>query len=94
MLTTCWVHSSQGDLGHGYATEAAREIVRYGFVELGLHRIWSWCVADNLGSARVLEQVGMRLEGRQRDKEYYRGRCWDRLLYAVLEDEWRDQWVA
>src|ERR1044071_593425 len=33
--------------GHGYATEAAREIVRFGFEELGLHRIWSWCVAEN-----------------------------------------------
>jgi ribosomal-protein-alanine N-acetyltransferase len=75
--------------GRGYATEAARAIVRLGFTELGLHRISSGCVADNVGSARVLEKVGMRLEGRQRDKEWYKGRWWDRLLYAILEDEWR-----
>jgi ribosomal-protein-alanine N-acetyltransferase len=77
--------------GQGYATEAARAIVRFGFTELGLHRIWSWCIADNLGSARVLEKVGMRLEGRQRDKERFKGRWWDTLLYAILEDEWRAQ---
>jgi RimJ/RimL family protein N-acetyltransferase len=75
--------------GRGYATEAARAIVRFGFAELGLHRIWSWCVADNVGSARVLEKLGMRLEGRQRHKERFKGRWWDRLLYAILEDEWR-----
>jgi len=89
-----WTERTPEHWGQGYATEAACEMVRFGFVELGLHRIWSWCVADNVGSAHVLEKVGMRLEGRQRDKEHYKGRWWDRLLYAVLEDEWRDQQVA
>lgn len=77
--------------GQGYATEAARAMVQFGFEELRLHRIWSWCIADNVGSARVLQKLGMRLEGRQRDKEYFRGRWWDRLLYAVLDHEWREQ---
>lgn len=45
-----------------------RELVRFGFVEPGLHRVWSWCVADNQSSARVLEKVGMQLEGRQRER--------------------------
>ncbi|MBX0328846.1 GNAT family N-acetyltransferase [Oscillochloris sp. ZM17-4] len=53
-------------LRRGYATEAARAIVAFGFTELLLHRIWSWCIADNLGSARVLEKLGMRPEGRLR----------------------------
>jgi RimJ/RimL family protein N-acetyltransferase len=89
----------QGDIGYelspqhwgqGYATEAARAIVRFGFAELKLHRVWSWCIADNVGSARVLQKVGMRLEGRLCDKEYFKGRWWDTLLYAILEDEWRE----
>ena len=77
--------------GNGYATEAARAVVSFGFAELRVHRISSWCVADNAGSARVLEKVGMRLEGRLRDKERYKGRWWDRLLFAILEDEWHAQ---
>ncbi len=77
--------------GKGYATEAARAIVAFGFTELGVHCIWSWCVADNVGSAQVLEKVGMQREGRLRDKEYYKGRWWDQLLFAILEDEWRAQ---
>jgi ribosomal-protein-alanine N-acetyltransferase len=77
--------------GHGYATEAARAIVRFGFTELHLHRVWSWCIADNVGSARVLEKIGMRREGRLRDKEYFKGSWWDTLFYAILEEEWRGQ---
>ena len=73
---------------HGYATEAAHAIVDFGFNKFGLHRVWSWCVADNLGSAHVLEKLGMRLEGRLRENEYYKGRWWDTLMYAILADEW------
>lgn len=73
--------------GNGYATQAARAVVAFGFTELHVHRISSWCVADNAGSARVLEKAGMRPEGRLRDK----GRWWDRLIFAVLDDEWRAQ---
>jgi ribosomal-protein-alanine N-acetyltransferase len=73
---------------HGYATEAAHVIVDFGFSSFELHRVWSWCVADNVGSAHVLEKLGMRLEGHLRENEYYRGRWWDTLMYATLEDEW------
>jgi RimJ/RimL family protein N-acetyltransferase len=75
--------------GRGYATEAARAILRFGFTELKLHRIWSWCIAENVGSVRVLEKIGMQPEGRLRDKEYFKGRWWDTLLFAILEDEWQ-----
>ncbi|CAG0926899.1 diamine N-acetyltransferase [Thermoflexales bacterium] len=74
--------------GHGYATEAARAIVHFGFTELKLHRITAWCIADNVASARVLEKLGLKLEGRLREKEYFKDRWWDMLLYAILEGEW------
>ncbi len=75
--------------GRGYATEAALAIVDFGFRELGLHRISSWCIADNAASARVLERVGLRPEGRLRENEHFKGRWWDTLLYGLLESEWR-----
>jgi len=77
--------------GQGYATEAAREIVRFGFEELRVHRIGAWCIAENVGSAHVLRKLGMREEGRQREKEYFKERWWDTLLFAILELEWRAQ---
>jgi RimJ/RimL family protein N-acetyltransferase len=75
--------------GHGYATEAARAIVQFGFAELKVHRIGAWCIAENVASARVLEKTGLQLEGRLRDKEYFKGRWWDTLIYGILEHEWR-----
>ena len=74
--------------GQGYATEAAKAIVDFGFRELGLHRISSWCIADNAASARVLERVGLRPEGRLRENEHFKGRWWDTLLYALLASDW------
>jgi ribosomal-protein-alanine N-acetyltransferase len=77
--------------GQGFATEAATAIVGFGFRELNLHRISSWCIAENMNSARVLERLGMRLEGRLRENDYFKGRWWDVLVYGLLESEWRAQ---
>jgi RimJ/RimL family protein N-acetyltransferase len=74
--------------GHGYATEAARALVSFGFEKLKLHRIGAWCIAENTASARVLEKLGMRCEGRLREHEWLKGRWWDTLMYAILDSEW------
>ena len=73
----------------GYATEAAHAIVDFGFSRFNLHRVWSWCIADNVGSAHVLEKLGTHLEGHLRENEYYRDRWWDTLIYGMLADEWQ-----
>jgi len=52
----------------GYASEAARAIVAWGFAQPGVQRIVANCRFDNLGSMRVLEQAGMRQTGRDRDE--------------------------
>ena len=44
-------------------TEAALAVVNFGFQMLKLHRISAWCIAANTASSRVLERVGLRLEG-------------------------------
>ena len=75
--------------GYGYASEAAGALLAFGFQELGLHRIWAWCIAENIASARVLEKIGMRQEGHLRENEWMKDHWWDTLLYAILEDEWQ-----
>lgn len=75
--------------GHGLATEAARELLRFGFAELGMHRIYAECVADNAAPARVLDKIGMQREARLREKTWFKDRWWDILIYAILEGEWR-----
>jgi RimJ/RimL family protein N-acetyltransferase len=75
--------------GHGYGTEAARAVVAFGFDELGLHRIWAECLADNRASAHVLEKLGMRREAHFHEQQHFRGRWWDTLIYAMLDHEWQ-----
>ena len=48
--------------GRGYATEAAGEMLRLGFVVLGLHRIVASADARNRASIAVMERLGMRRE--------------------------------
>jgi RimJ/RimL family protein N-acetyltransferase len=49
--------------GEGYATEAARRVVRFGFRELALDRVRSSCLVRNPASRRVLEKVGFKATG-------------------------------
>jgi [ribosomal protein S5]-alanine N-acetyltransferase len=74
--------------GLGYATEAAREILRYGFQDLSLHRIFASHFKHNTASGRILLKLGMRYEGCQREHV----RKWDRFvdseLYGILRHEW------
>lgn len=79
--------------GYGYATEIADALLIHGFRELGLHRIWAWCIAENTASAHVLEKIGMRLEGRLKENRWMNDRWWDTLLYGILEHEWQAQYL-
>lgn len=45
--------------GKGYATEGAREALRYGFQVAGLSEILSWTVPANVRSRRIMEKLGM-----------------------------------
>ena len=45
--------------GHGYATEAARASIRFGFETIGLPQIVSFTVIDNLRSQAVMRRLGM-----------------------------------
>lgn len=75
--------------GNGYATEAACALRDFGFRELRLHRLTARCLAENIASARVLEKLGLHREGCLREREFFKGRWWDELVYAQLEREWR-----
>ena len=48
--------------GKGYASEAARALMNYGFSTLGLHRIIATCDPRNVSSVRIMEKLGMRRE--------------------------------
>ena len=73
---------------HGYATEAAREMLRYGFEDLGLHRIFATHFKRNPASGRVLKKLGMHYEGCQREHLLKWGKFVDSEMYGILRQEW------
>lgn len=77
-----------GHEGHGYATEAARAVATLAFERLGTHRLFARLDADNAGSARLCERLGMRREGHFIDNDVHPdGRWGSEYVYAVLAAE-------
>lgn len=75
--------------GCGYATEAARALVDYGFRVLRLHRIIATCDPRNTASYRVMEKIGMRREAHFKQCVLLADGQWhDEYAYAIREDEW------
>ena len=73
---------------NGYATDAAKTILRYGFCHIGFERISSSTQENNIGSQRVLEKCGFTLEGRERKAKYFAGKRHDHLIYGLLAEEY------
>ena len=86
-----WVLAPEHE-GHGYATEAVRELLRICFEDLGLRRVFAQCFADNEPSWRLMERVGMRREQHTIKDSLHRDGQWlDGMMYALLAEEWRAQ---
>jgi len=75
--------------GKGYATEAARAILRYGFEVLKLHRIHASHFADNAALGSILRKIGMKHEGRQPQHILKWGQYLDLELYGMLDTDLR-----
>ncbi len=80
--------------GKGYCTELGKELFRIAFEQIGLHRLYAHVDSENIASRRVMEKLGMRLEGTflesrpanryVKDKKKYS----DEMIYAILHHEW------
>lgn len=80
-----WI--AEPDRGRGYATAAAELMVEYGVAERRLRKLFARVFEGNEASARVLEKVGFRQEGRLREHYYVDGEYLDATLYGYLVDE-------
>ena len=78
------------EAGKGLATEAAAGLLQICFQDLGLRRVTAASYAENVGSWRVMEKLGMRREGYHVAEARHRsGRWLDTVTYALLADDWR-----
>jgi len=76
----------------GYGAEIGEVLLAFGFEEMNLHRIVAYCDAENMGSYKLMEKIGMRREGlflesqpahKMSERKYS-----NELAYAVLKSEW------
>jgi RimJ/RimL family protein N-acetyltransferase len=82
----------QAATGRGYASEAARALLRGAFDHLNMGRVDLQCRADNTASQRVAERLGFRREGCQRLRHRKKdGSLVDRLWYGLLREEWEGE---
>ncbi len=74
--------------GQGFATEAVRRVLAFGFEELNLHRIEAHFIEGNTASRRLMERVGMTLEGYARESMRIKGRYCTIGTCAILRHEY------
>lgn len=74
---------------NGYATEATRAVIRFGFEKVGFHRIQICRRVSNIASKGVIENCGFLYEGTLRDYFYRDGKYESRMYFSILEEEYR-----
>jgi RimJ/RimL family protein N-acetyltransferase len=73
-------------------TEAAAEVIRFAFEELGLDQIGICTGPENLRSKRVIEKCGFRYEGTiRRTYKIYDGTLRDSLIFSMLREEYEER---
>ena len=75
--------------GQGYGTDVMRTLCRFGFEQMGLHRIHLWVYTRNVAAVRVYEKVGFSHEGIARQSWFKDGEFLDAHLMSLLEGELR-----
>src|SRR6266446_5254318 len=80
-----WVRTSAA--GRGVATAATRLAARFGFEQLGLHRIEIVAAVDNVASQRVAEKAGAKREGILRKRLLINGTPHDAVLFSLVRED-------
>lgn len=68
----------------GYMSEVVNRVIQFGFEEMGLVRIEARCHPDNIGSSKVMEKTGMRLEGILRKHILVKDEYIDVKMYSII----------
>ena len=74
----------------GLTTEAIRKVIEYGFRKIKLNRIEARCQLDNLASERVMQKVGMKFEGIQREIMFVKEKFRSLKVYSILVSDYEN----
>lgn len=73
----------------GYAEESCQLLFDYGFLELGLEKIWSELYEFDSKKIELYQKLGMQIDGTLRKQYFYDGKWWDSKIFSILKEEWR-----
>lgn len=73
---------------NGYGSEILSAFLKFGFDELGMHRVYGKCDELNIASARLMEKCGLVYEGTLREHVWLRDHWRSTRYYGMLEGEW------
>lgn len=76
--------------GNGYAREAIRLIMGFGFSSLEVNRIYATVLVGNDRSIKLLESLGYVREGIERDGIFHMGKFQDDLVFGILKKDYKD----
>lgn len=74
--------------GRGFATEAAKKMIDFGFNELNLNKVWALALTRNIASKMVLEKAGLQQEGTLRQNRLLQNVYEDMDVYGLLREEY------
>ncbi|MDE5696196.1 MAG: GNAT family N-acetyltransferase [Lachnospiraceae bacterium] len=77
--------------GKGYTTEAFQRVLAFAFSENNVYRLSTGCLAENIGSERVMQKCGLIKEAEHLDYEWHDGKMKTRLEYRLLKREWESE---
>ncbi len=77
--------------GKGYCKQMIREVLRFGFEELKLHRISLGVYDFNKPAIKCYQSSGFMIEGVTRDTLQHNNEWWSLVEMSILENEWRDR---
>ena len=72
-----------------YGAESVRKLLDIGFDDFSFHRVFARCGGKSQGSARLLKELGMRLEAHYREHALFQGEWDEELHFAILDREWK-----
>jgi len=95
-----WIHRHAefgiyiGDMNYrsgGFGSDALRTLLKYGFHDLNLNKIWCEVYSNN-DALEVYKHIGFKHEGTLRESYYNEGKYWDADLLSMLRGEYREKY--
>jgi [ribosomal protein S5]-alanine N-acetyltransferase len=75
--------------GKAYTTEAIKTMLAFAFHQLNFHSVEAVIDPQNIASEKLLQKNGFLKEAHFRENEFFDGKFWDAVHYAILQKDFR-----